>query len=213
MTRSCFYLKEDNTRCGSLYNLKEVEFRHPDYEDLSKKILLCQNHFENIFGSSVLTVEHSLPLEEEIYLKQQWLNARQKYEKDKTEVVDKVRVGIGLENFDFNQWKLVNYKRVQDSFDRWNKLKRKTCRYEYCKTALVNFRNIYIIRLYPKTAIDYITLFFCCLDHWEVYKKKCGLVDMIGKLAVDIKKSVITLDTYSGEHIGVFPVQKKVEEI
>lgn len=178
----CIFRKEDDSICGSRFNLREVEFRHPDYEQLSTRVFICENHFSIIFGKPILTVDHNLPIEEECYLKQMWINQKAKYKKDLDELIQKVRVGVGLEFFNLESWKFIHYLRVSSAYEKWDILKRKTCRFEWCKKSITNMRNPYIIRVYPGGPRNYVNLFFCSLDHWEVFKKRLGLKLLKGSL-------------------------------
>lgn len=192
----CIFKKEDGSMCGSKFNLKEVEFRHPSYEDLSTRVFLCEEHFNRIFGRPIITQEHFLPLEQQEYLKRKYFNAREKYHKDLSELIKKVKEGVGLEFFDLDSWKFTNHLKVEQAKERYLRYIKKVCRFEYCDNSLTNIKIPYIIRVYPKTPRDYVNLFFCCLDHWEVYKKRIGFKTLTGKL--DPNKKIVdnSLESY-----------------
>ena len=203
MGYSCDYRKDNGIRCGSPYFIKEVEFRHPEYKELCETCYLCQNHFTTIFGQSVLTVDHYLPLEKEVWLRQKYKLQRDKYKKDLDEVTEKVRVGVGLDFFDMPTWKAINSLKVEHARIDLENLRKKQCRFtaviEQCTNKL-NFRNLYIIRVYPKNPIDYVNLLFCSLNHWEAYKVKIGLKTIKGVLNPKVRKTTPdSLDKYTQE--------------
>jgi len=43
-------IKIELQKCGSFYNVKVIEFKHPDYPELSEYEYLCDSHFEEVFG-------------------------------------------------------------------------------------------------------------------------------------------------------------------
>ncbi len=201
MGNSCDYRKENGIRCASNYYIKEVEFRHPEYKELSESCFLCQNHFTMVFGESILTVEHYLPLEKEAWLRQKYKLKREKYLKDLNEVTEKVRQGIGLEFFDMATWRANNFRKVDDSRIELENLRKNQCRFtavfEQCTNKL-NYKNLYVIRVYPKNQNDYVNLFFCSLNHWEAYKVKIGLKTIKGVLNPKTRKTTPdSLDKYT----------------
>jgi len=199
---SCSFIREGR-RCGSKDWTKEVEFRHPTYKDLSIRFFLCKSHFDIVFGMTVITRDHLLPLEEQTWLLRHYVREKELYEKELEDVIEKVRVGIGLEYFDMKNWKMMRYQKVDHAYKNWHNLTRKECRFEWCKKRLTNWKNMYAIRVYPKNTIDYVNLLFCSLDHWEVFKKRIGLELLKGKLDKS-KIPPISLDTYT-QHQGVIP--------
>lgn len=196
MQTTCCYRNASGGRCNSKHNIREVEFRHPDYKDLSEDLFLCDSHFTLIFGQSKLTVEHILPLEEEEYLRSRWISAKKKYQKDLEDIREKVRVGVGSEFFDWDTWKFYNGNKVSRAFERYKELRKSTCRFEWCDLRVTSFRKAYVIRVYPRNPNDYINLLFCCLNHWEVYKKRIGLATIKGDLNPEKKRPIITLGDY-----------------
>lgn len=198
---SCGYLREGN-RCGSKDFTKEVEFRHPTYKELNLRLYLCRSHFALIFGQQLITHDHLLPLEEQTWLLRQYVKEKDAYEKELEDVIEKVRVGIGLEHFDLVGWKRMRYQKVDHAYKNWEGITKKQCRFEWCKKRLTNWNNMYVIRVYPKNSRDYINLLFCQLDHWEVFKKRIGLETLKGKLDKTSKVPAISLDTYT-QHEGV----------
>ena len=195
---SCSFRSENGGRCGSKNFLKEIEFRHPTYSDLNDRLFLCQNHFGIVFGNQVLTVEHHLPLEEEVWLLSRYKREKDLYKKELEDVLEKVRTGVGLEYFDMSNWKKMRYQRVDHAYQRYNKLSRKLCRFEWCKKKLTNWKNMYVIRVYPKNQRDYVNLLFCSLNHWEVFKVRIGMKSIKGDLNPNEKKRpIMTLGDYS----------------
>lgn len=195
---SCAYIKYDGSRCGNKFNVKEVEFRHPDYKDLSKLVFLCQNHFHEIFGEPVAKKDSTLPLEEEKWLELQVRNEDMHYRRKVADIRDKVKNGIGAEHFDWATFHASNTRKLEDLKERLKLLRRRQCRFEWCRAKITNFRKIYTIRIYPKNQIDYVNLIFCSLDHWEVFKKRIGLQTLKGKLDSSKNKASMTLDNYNG---------------
>ena len=194
---SCGYIKSDSSRCGSRFNVREVEFRHPDYEDLSQLLFLCQSHFHEVFGEPIAKKDSVLPLEEEKWLELQVRNEDANYRRKVAEVRNKVKNGMGSESFDWATFHASNRRKLEDLKEKLKLLRRRQCRFEWCRVKITNFRKIYTIRVYPKNRIDYVNLIFCCLDHWEVYKKRIGLQTLKGKLDTSKKKASYTLDNYN----------------
>lgn len=188
---SCIFRTESGSRCTSKNFLKEVEFRHPTYKDLNIRLFLCQNHFGIVFGNQVLTVDHQLPLEEEVWLLSRYKRERDHYKKELEDVIEKVRAGVGLEYFDLANWKKMRYQRVDHAYQRYNELSRKLCRFEWCKKKLTNWKNMYVIRVYPKNQRDYVNLLFCSINHWEVFKKRIGVTGLIGSLNPENKNKML----------------------
>lgn len=195
---SCVFIKYDGSRCGNKFNVKEVEFRHPDYKDLSQRVYLCQNHFFEIFGEPVAKKDSILPLEEEALLLLQLRNEDTRYRRKLADTRKLVEHGIGSDHFDWGTFYASNKRKLEYLKSKLTLLRRRQCRFEWCRTTLTNFRKMYIVRVYPKNPTEYVNLFFCCLDHWEVYKKRIGLQTLKGKLDSTKKKASLTLDNYNG---------------
>lgn len=195
---SCSFIKFDGSRCSQKFNVKEVEFRHPDYKDLSQLIFLCQTHFFEVFGEQVAKKSSKLPLEVEKWLELQVKNEDSHYRKKLGDTKKAVSNGIGSDHFDWETFRATNRIKLEDLKTQLYNLRRRECRFEWCKAKITNFRKIYTIRVYPRNQIDYVNLIFCSLDHWEVFKKRIGLQTMKGKLNPDTKKASLTLDHYNG---------------
>ena len=195
---SCAYIRYDGSRCGNKFNVKEVEFRHPDYKALSQLLFLCQTHFFEIFGEPVAKKDSVLPLEEEAWLLLQLKNEDSRYRTKLAQTKKLVVNGVGNDNFDWGSFHANNTRKLEDLKSQLTLLRRRQCRFEWCRTKLTNFRKIYSIRIYPKNQIDYVNLIFCSLDHWEVFKKRIGLQTLKGKLDTKTKRASQTLDNYNG---------------
>ena len=198
---SCSFVSEDSRgRCGSRFNCREVEFRHPSYRDLNVRIYLCQSHFMTIFGQSVAVKDSKLPLEEEKWLELMVRNEDSHYRVKLADTKKLVRDGIGSD-FDWATWYANNLRTLEDLKSRLKILRRSQCRFEWCKQRITDFKKMYTIRVYPRTQTDYVNLVFCCLDHWEVYKKRIGLATLKGKLDQTKKKASFTLDSFAPEKV------------
>lgn len=196
---SCSFIKYDMSRCSSKYETKEVEFRHPDYKDLSVRIFLCQYHFYEIFGQPIAVKDSRKPLEKEKWLELRIKNEQKRYNDKIKEVKKQVRNGIGEDYFDWETFKASNRRQLDLLKEESKTLRRGMCRFEWCSLKLTNFRRMYTIRVYPKRPTEYVNLFFCSLDHWEVFKKRIGLQTLKGKLkALSERKATYTLDNYNG---------------
>lgn len=193
---SCSYINQGG-RCGSKFNCKEVEFRHPQYKDLNQRVYICQSHFVEVFGQSVAVKGSKKPLEEEAWLLIQVKNEDSHYRRKLAEIKKKVRDGIGEDHFDWETFDASNKRKLEDLKSRLKILRRSQCRFEWCKQKIINWKQVYIVRVYPKHPTDYVNLVFCCLDHWEVYKKRLGLVGLKGSLDETKKRPNVTLDKFA----------------
>ncbi len=201
---SCSFMRQGLSRCGSKFNCKEVEFRHPDYKDLNQRVFLCQNHFFLVFGQSVAVKDSVKPLEDEAWLLLRLRNEDSRYRTKLAETRKQVKDGIGSDYFDWGTFEATNKRTLEDLRSKLKILRRSQCRFEWCKKKISDWRHIYVVRVYPKNLADYVNLVFCCLDHWEVYKKRIGLVGLKGRLDETKAKPSVTLDAY-------VPKQKVVE--
>lgn len=193
---SCAY-KDENGRCNSRYEVREVEFAHPDYRNLNIRLVLCRGHFNQIFGELVAKKDSMLPLEKDQWLLLQVRNEEKRYRDKLEEVKKKVRNGIGDDYFDWDTFKASNRRKLELLKEELKTLRRGRCRYEWCNLKLTNFSRIYTIKIYPIKPTEYINLFFCSLDHWEVFKKRIGITETIkGKLKMAEQVASITLDSF-----------------
>ncbi len=193
---SCSFVREGVGRCGSKYNCKEVEFRHPDYKELSKLVFLCQMHFIEVFGQTIAIKNSVKPLEVEAWLLVLVKNEDARYRKKLADVKKQVSDGIGSDHFDWGTFEASNRRVLDDLRAKLKILRRSQCRFEWCKKRITDWRHIYTIRIYPRTQMDYMNLVFCCLNHWEIYKKRIGLVGLKGTLDETKKKPSLTLDSF-----------------
>src|SRR3990172_1132580 len=151
---SCSFVSEDSRgRCGSRFNCREVEFRHPSYRDLNVRIYLCQSHFMTIFGQSVAVKDSKLPLEEEKWLELMVRNEDSRYRIKLADTRNLVKNGIGTEHFDWATWNASNTRVLEDLKSKLKILRRSQCRFEWCKQRITDFKKIYTIRLYPRTQM------------------------------------------------------------
>lgn len=193
---SCSFVRAGIGRCTSKFNCKEVEFRHPDYKDLSQRVYVCQMHFIEVFGQS-LAVKNSLkPLEVEAWLLLQVKNEDGRYRKKLADTKKQVRDGMGTEYFDWGSFEASNKRPIDDLKSKLKILRRSQCRFEWCKKRITDWRHVYVVRVYPKNQTDYVNLIFCCLDHWEIYKKRIGLIGLKGTLNETKIKPSATLDAF-----------------
>ena len=202
---SCSYISQGG-RCGSKFNTKEVEFRHPEYKDLSQLLYLCLSHFVQVFGQSVAVKMSTKPLEMDKWLELQVKNEDVRYRKNQADVKKKVKDGIGDEHFDWETWIGTNRMTLEHLRLKLKTLRRNQCRFEWCLQKITNYKQIYTIRVYPRNQLDYMNLNFCCLNHWEVYKKRIGLVGLKGSLDETKTKPSSTLDEF-------VPPKKEMVEI
>lgn len=193
---SCSFVRQGIGRCGSKFNCKEVEFRHPDYKELCELLFICQVHFMHIFGQSVGVKDSVKPLELEAWLLIQVKNEDSKYRKKLADVRKQIRDGIGTDYFDWGSFEAGNKKTLEDLKSKLKILRRSQCRFEWCKKRITDWKHIYTIRIYPRNQMDYINLVFCCLDHWEIYKKRIGLIGLRGSLDETRVKPSSTLDAF-----------------
>jgi hypothetical protein len=202
---SCSFVRQGIGRCGSKFNCKEVEFRHPNYKDLNERVYVCQIHFMEVFGQSVAVKDSVKPLEEEAWLLVQLKNEDSRYRTKLAQTRKQVKDGIGTDYFDWGSFDASNKRTLDDLKAKLKILRRSQCRFEWCKKRITDWRNIYIVRVYPRNPTDYVNLVFCCLDHWEIYKKRIGLVGLKGSLDETRVKPSQTLDA--------FVVQQEVADI
>ncbi len=166
---SCSFISQGG-RCGSKFNCKEVEFRHPEYKDLNERVYLCLSHFISVFGQSVAVKNSKKPLEEEAWLLLQVKNEDMRYRKKLGETKKLVKGGVGDEHFDWASFEASNKRTLEDLKSRLKILRRKQCRFEWCKEKITNWRQIYIVRVYPKYPTDYINLVFLLISFHLVVK-------------------------------------------
>jgi len=198
---SCSFSSDRVSKCHSKFNTKEVEFRHPNYKDLNKRVFLCQNHFFGVFGQSVAVKDSVKPLEEEAWLLLQLRNEDSRYRTKLAETRKQIKDGIGSDYFDWGSFEANNKRTLEDLRAKLKILRRSQCRFEWCKKRISDWRQIYVVRVYPKNVADYVNLIFCCLNHWEIYKKRIGLLGLKGRLDETRAKPSKTLDDYAPKKV------------
>lgn len=161
---SCAYVRENGITCRSRYNLKEVEFRHPDYKQLSKSIVLCETHFQIVFEDII---------NEERKAYREYERRSKRYQELFNEAREAITKNEGY--FIREDFKILNYGKVSRAKAEWMTIRKGRCRLEYCKQEIKSMRKHYVIRVFPKNPNDYINYLFCSNKHWEAIKLRIGL--------------------------------------
>jgi len=162
--------------CGSRVNVREVEFRNPDYRELTKTIFLCESHFQEVFGDII---------EEERKARRDADNTKIRYNRDQAQAQKQA------EYWNQNDFKEYNYPKVQKAFDHWKMIRKERCRYEACTEDLKPLRKVWMVRVYTATGREWQTLFFCCSDHADKMKRRIGLIKIEQK-----RGKPISLDSF-----------------
>ena len=148
-------IKIELQKCGSFYNVKVIEFKHPDYPELSEYEYLCDSHFEEVFGDI---------RNEEQKAYRDWRNQVFHYKKDFA------KAQKYAEYFNAKDFMIQNYPKVENKKIIFDNIKRKVCRYEYCNVNLETIRRIYRIVVVRVGGIDFKNYFYCGKPHWEKMK-------------------------------------------
>ena len=148
--------KEKRTKCGLRIGIRTVEFRHPDYRNLSREFVLCDSHYRVVFRVIV-------DQEREAWRKKQ--NAVYKYKGDFAKAKNLMETGIGF--FNAKEFKANHYRRVEDAIRYWDNIRRKQCRYEICNVSLRSVKKVFPVRIYTPTGFEYQNYNFCCENHWK----------------------------------------------
>jgi len=175
--------KEKRQKCGLRINLRTVEFRHPDYRELSKEFLLCESHYNEVFR---VIVEQ----EREAWRSKE--NAIYKYKGDFAKAKNEMEKGIGF--FNAKEYKANHYRKVDDAIREWINIRKNKCRSELCNSDLRSIRKVFSIRLYSQSGRDYSMFYFCCENHW---KRKLYSVEPKTKDLQKVKP--MTLDDFKEE--------------
>ncbi len=162
--------KTELQKCNSRYNIKVIEFKHPDYPELSEWEYLCDSHFTEVFGD--------IKNEEQLAYRN-WRSQVFIYKKDFA------KAQKFAEYFNPNDFKNQNYNKVENRKILFDNIKRKVCRYEYCAQNLDSIRKIYRIIVSRMGGIDFKSYFFCGKPHWVKIKLRI-------QPKLESKKSVIT---------------------
>ena len=162
---ACIYKREGIQICGSRFNLKLVEFRHPDYRKYNEQIELCETHFHMVFDAM---------RDEEREAWREYERRSKRYQ----ELFHEARKAITENEGYFNRedFKILNYGKVSRAKAQWLLIKKGRCRLEYCCTSIKGLRKPYVIRIYPVNNIDYTNYFFCSRKHWETIKMRIGMM-------------------------------------
>lgn len=180
----CIYRREGIQLCNSIYNVKQVEFRHPQYKEYNLEIILCEVHFE-------ITFEDIINEERGAYNK--FSRESKHYQVMYKESKRQTEEGIGF--FDHKEFHNNFYGKTSTAKREWEIIKKRRCRLEYCKNDLRLMRNLYTIKVFPKNNIDYTNYFFCSQKHWETIKLRIGIMKLTD--SPDFKP--ITLDNFGCE--------------
>ncbi|MCP6727229.1 MAG: hypothetical protein KJI69_04335 [Patescibacteria group bacterium] len=174
---------EKRQKCGLRISLRTVEFRHPEYKDLSKEFILCETHYREVFG--VIEDEE----------RQAWRfkeNAFYRYKGDFAKAKNLMETGVGY--FNAVEYKGNHYRKVEDAIRNWMNIRKNKCRLELCNTDLRSVRKVFSVRAFAPSGRDYKMMYFCCENHW---KRKMYAVEP--KKQEDNKVKPMTLDDYQEE--------------
>ncbi len=163
------------------YDIKEVEFRHPEYQEYSITVFLCTYHFDIVFGDMIKE-------EDVAWRKKQ--NEWKRFNDLLKDVRGKIRTGVGLDYWDEQQWKENNKRRTDHATLELKSIRKSICRLEYCQNKITDFRKMYLIRIFPKKPTDYVNLFFCCNQHWKSIKLRIGIEKS------NVKDKLVKLDSF-----------------
>lgn len=173
-------IEEKRARCGLKFNLRTIEFKHPDYRELTVEYQLCQTHYAEVFG-----VIETLENESLRYAK----NCQSAYNQDFAKAKNVSMAGIGF--FNTKEYKILNYRKVENAYDAWRVIKKEKCRYELCSINLKTIRKVFMIRVYTQSGREWKNYLFCSKDHWDVFRYR-----MIPKSKLEVKKQSLTLDNF-----------------
>jgi len=149
-------LKEKRQKCGLRIGIRTIEFRHPDYRDLSREFLMCETHYREVFG----VIEDQ---EREAWRTKE--NAFYKYKGDFAKARKEMETGIGF--FNAVEYKANHFRKVEDVIRDWNNIRKNKCRYELCNTSLKSVKKVFPVRVYSHTGFEYQNFNFCCENHWK----------------------------------------------
>jgi hypothetical protein len=144
-------------KCNFRYNLKQIEFRHPDYPELYEYHYLCDSHYSEVFGEMK---------NEEDKAYREWQNAKFHYNRDYA------KAQSIMEYWNAGDFKIMNYPKVENSKKKFDIIKRGCCRYESCLVRLDTVRKIYRIIVSRVGGIDFKPFYFCGKEHYEKMKQR-----------------------------------------
>lgn len=169
-------------KCGKRdYNIKEVEFRHPQYQEYSVTVFLCSYHFDLVFGDMI---------KQEDFAWRRKQNAIKAFNDLYKETRDQIRTGMGLQYWDQKLWRETNSRKQEKAKQQLRLIRKGICRLDYCNNKLVDFKNMFVIRVFPKKPTDYVNLFFCCNQHWKSIKFRIGIEKSSNK------NKLVSLDSF-----------------
>jgi len=174
---------EKRQKCGLRFSLRTLEFRHPDYRDLSRELILCESHYRQVFG----VIEDQ---EREAWRMKE--NAFYKYKGDFAKAKKLSETGIGF--FNATEFKANHFRKVEDVIREWNNIRKNKCRYELCNISLKSVKKVFPVRVYTPTGFEYKNYNFCCENHW---KRKLYAIEP--KVKEDQKVIPKTLDDFNEE--------------
>ena len=147
-------------KCSSKHNLREIEFKHPEYRDQSSSCYLCDHHFLEVFSEIDETEKKA---------QRDFLNAKFNYNKD---FAHARKYG---EYFDSQTFREQNYTKVERAYDKYQLIRKKQCRYEECVVDLSGIRKVFVIRIYSQSGREWANYYFCSKEHWTKIKYRVGL--------------------------------------
>lgn len=159
---SCSYKQADTfDYCNSRTNLRRIDLIHPYYSESSREIKICESHFLLVFGPT-LDLEKSLL--------RTYLGLKSKYYRD-FNLAKKT-----AEYFNENDYKVTNYRKVDDAYKKYETVKRLECRHEICNQKLFSVRKKYTIRIYKPSGLDQQLLAYCSQKCWDKMNRRIGLL-------------------------------------
>ncbi len=165
-------------RCSSRLNLREIEFKHAEYREQNRVCFLCESHFIEVFGDIDQAERNAF---------RDWQNKKIRYNRDYA------NARKHAEYFDEQGFKETSYHKVQMAFDKWNDIRKKHCRYEYCTVDLKTIRRVFVIRVYAQSGREWANYYFCSKDHWTKMKYRIGIE--LPEKKTNVK--IVSLDDYT----------------
>lgn len=151
---------ESRDKCSSKLNLREIEFKHAEYREQNLVCFLCNSHFTEVFGDIEEVEKKSM---------RDYLNAKSNFNKNYAMARSQ------MEYFDSGGFRIQNYPKVEHALDRWQKIKKKICRYEDCTVDLNTIRRVFVIRVYSQSGREWANYYFCSKEHWTKIKYRVGI--------------------------------------
>jgi len=170
---------ESRDRCSSKLNLREIEFKHAEYREQNQSCFLCDSHFIEVFGDIDETEKKSM---------RDYLNAKSNFNKSYAMARSQ------MEYFEPQGFRDQNYPKVERALDKWQKIKKKLCRYEDCDVDLATIRRVFVVRVYSQSGREWANYYFCSKEHWTKIKYRIGIEKPDMKTQ---KQKVQSLDDYT----------------